>query len=55
MPDRCTVYGCSKTANPDSGIGLHKILFFGDEHPDALEEERNGSTLCFTDGPIGNL
>jgi len=40
MPDRCVVYGCSKTANPDSGIGLHKILFFGDEHPECIRRRK---------------
>ena len=48
--DRCVVYSCSKTANPDNGIDLHKILLFWRW----LEDKRDGSTLCFTDEPIGN-
>ena len=28
MPDRCVVYGCSNKADPEKGIGLHKIPFF---------------------------
>ena len=28
MPDACVVFGCSRTADPRRGIGLHRIPFF---------------------------
>ena len=31
MPDRCVVAGCSNTPNPEKGIALHQIPFYGDE------------------------
>ena len=31
MPDRCVVAGCSNTPNPEKGIALHRIPFYGDE------------------------
>ena len=32
MPDRCVAYGFSNEADPENGIGPHKIPFFGDDH-----------------------
>ena len=31
MPDCCVSYGCNNKADPENGIGLLKILFFGDD------------------------
>ena len=31
MPDRCVVYDCNNTADPENEIGLHKIPVFGDD------------------------
>ena len=40
MPDRCVVYGCSETANPENGIGLHKIPFLGDDSPECVQRQK---------------
>lgn len=41
-------------ADPENGIGLHKIPFFETIVKNAGEDERNGSTSYFADEPIGN-
>ena len=48
MPDRCVVYGCSETANPKNGIGLHKIRFFGNDRPECVRRRKRwvGFVLC---------
>ena len=55
MPDRCVVYGCSETANPKTELASIKFRFLEMIVQNALEDERDGSTLCFADEPIGNL
>ena len=40
MPDRCVVYGCSNKADPENGIGLHKIPFFGDDRKECRRRRK---------------
>ena len=40
MPDSCVVYGCSNTANPEKGISVHKIPFWGDSHPECVRRRK---------------
>ena len=40
MPRRCAVYGCDSTPNPDEGISVHVIPFFGDNRPEAVTRRR---------------
>ena len=35
MPDRCVVAGCSNISDPEKGIALHKIPFYGDDRREA--------------------
>ena len=37
MPDACVVFGCSRTADPQRGIGLHRIPIFDDSREEMGE------------------
>ena len=40
MPNKCVVGGCSNAPDLPSGIGLHTIPFFGDEHHEAKKRRK---------------
>ena len=40
MPDRCVAFGCSNKADPENGIGLHKIPFFGDDREECCRRRK---------------
>lgn len=40
MPNLCVVYGCSNKADPQKGIGLHKIPFLGDDRPECVRRRK---------------
>ena len=40
MPDACVVFGCSRTADPRRGIGLHRIPFFGDPREEGIKRRQ---------------
>ena len=40
MPDACVVFGCSRTADPQRGIGLHRIPFFGDPREECIKRRQ---------------
>ena len=40
MPDACVIFGCSRTANPQRGIGLHRIPFFHDPREESIKRRR---------------
>ena len=40
MPDRCVAYGCSNKAEPENGIDLHKIPFFGDDRKECRRRRK---------------
>ena len=40
MPDACVVFGCSRTANPQRGIGLHRIPVFDDSREESVKRGR---------------
>ena len=40
MPDACVVFGCSRTADPQRGIRLHRIPFFDDPHEESIKRRR---------------
>ena len=40
MPDACVVFGCSRTADPQRGIGLHRIPIFDDSREESIKRGR---------------
>ena len=40
MPDACVVFGCSRTADPQRGIGLHRIPFFDNPREESIKRRR---------------
>ena len=46
MPDRCVVYGCSNKADPEKGIGLHKISFFWRRSQGMPQKTEEVDRLC---------
>ena len=40
MPDACVVFGCSNIADPEKGVGVHKIPFLGDTRPECAKRRK---------------
>ena len=40
MPDACVVFGCTRTADPQRGIGLHRIPFFDGPREESIKRRR---------------
>ena len=40
MPDACVVFGCSRRADPQRGIGLHRIPFFHNPREESIKRRR---------------
>ena len=45
MPEACVVFGCSRIADPQRGIGLYRIRIFDDPREESIKEDGNGRTL----------